>query len=541
METQLVVGSWTAEPQSTQELQQSGVSDPQRWLVDAFGGNESWSGIRVNEHTVLSSGPVYQAVNVISSTLASLPIDVLEEKGGKKVKQKDHPAAQIWNKIGNDEMLPYSVRQTIIAQGLIHGNGMAVIHFEAGRPVGVFPLQAGTVWPDRIQRGDDAGDLIYRFITDSGTAGVLFPHEVFHFRLMGNGFWGISPLHLFSNTFGNGMAIEKFQGKGFANNARPSGVLQSDKILKPEARANLRNEWNDIHAGLDNSQKVAVLWDGITWNPMSVTNEQAQMLESRKFYREEVASIYNIPPHMLGAMENSAVRANIEEQNRAFVRQTLIPHDTSFTQESMEKLFTFSERQAGTTVQKTNFKALLRGDLQSRYNAYSTGRQWGWLSANDVLRLEDMDEIGEQGDTYLVPSNMADAETGEPFTAAQEPPPPVVVEDSETPEFLGFARQSLERVQSREVKALKNNVKSKKWSELNDKYYTTFSDRLIRPIQPLSIVNGFIPEDEMKMLCDGYVAQSIEELEGVTTESELLEVVAEWPSRITALIEGLKT
>ena len=541
MTDSMIVGSWAAEP--VQEFQQSGTANPQQWFIDALGGPESDSGVTVNSQTILTSGPVYQAVTILSSTLASLPITVTETLGGKNRTRENHAAFRIWNELGNEEMLPYHVRQTILADGFLHGNGLGAIHFEAGRPVGIYPLRVASVTLDRAQTADDlpgvpTGALVYRVSTDYGQTVPLLPHEVFHFKMLGSGLWGKSPLELFKNTVGNGLAMEKFQGKSFSNMARPSGVLQSDKVLQPAARQNLRREWNEIHQGLDNSNKIAVLWDGVTWQPMSVTSQQAEMLGSLKHYREQVAGIWNLPPHMLGAMENSAVRANIEEQNRTFVRQALIPHDIAFSQETKRKLCTVGERRRSTITIKHNFKALLRGDLKTRYESYRLGREMGWLSANDVLRLEDMDEIGPQGDVYLVPSNMANAATGEPFASAPDSSPDNSPDTDA--DFSGYLRKSLHRAQAVEVRNLLKAVNSKApFAERVEKFYSTFGDYMLEPIEGLTTVSGFVDNQKMRTVVQDYIAASQSEVSTITNQNELQSVCLNWPARVDGLVSQL--
>ena len=603
--TELIVGAGWAAPQvpeleQDQEflLPESGMADPEPWLVESFGARPASSGIPVNGHTVLTSGPVYQAVNIISSTLARLPILVQEREGGTNRDREDLAAWQIWNRIGNDEQTPYIVRQTLIAWGLLHGNGIGFIAGEGGRPIGMFPMTPGSVKVARLE----SGELVYPYTTPRGEQGVLFPHEVFHFRTLGTALWGHSPLSLFNDTFGNGIGMTRYQGHHFQNDARPSGVLATDKKTTQGMRDNLRDEWYTQHRGIDNANKIAILWEGVTWTPTSVTNEQAQFLESRKYYREEVAGIFNIPQHLLGAMENSAVRANIEEQNRTFVGNTLIPHDTTWSQETQQKLLPSSLNWNGARAPikqitvKHNFKAMLRGDLPSRYAAYAVARQWGWASANDVLRLEDQDEIGPAGDVYLVPLNMVNAEalvatnpdalvetdddgmptveavqkvylgvgtvitaeeareilnrdhgaglTG-PFTAAEPPPagPPIGLEADSV---QAFARQVITQAQSVEIGNLRRAIKAGQrgknvpYREKIAGYYATFADYLYEPLQALAGLPGFHDADAIRSAIDSYTATSHAAAAAVADNAELITTVEQWPHRVDLLLADLR-
>ena len=483
MNTELVVGSWSSSPQ----MITSNISDPEPWLIESFGGREAHSGVRVNEKTVLTSGPVYQAVTMIANALSTLPLEVFRDGRTRDKIDKSHPIFKIFNKKGNDEMLAFHVRQTLLGWLLIHGNAVGVIERTGGVRHGVYPVQPGHVFPMRLPATPDnvknrlADQIVYLITLDDGTTQTYFQHEVFHLKLFGNGLWGESPLVLFKDLFGNGLAMEKFQGKSFANAARPSGLLQKSygpgipTKISPEARANLKRDFEDMYAGLDNTGKIALLIDGLEWKPMSVNAEQAQMIESLKFFREQVAAVYNIPPHKLGAMENSAVRANIEEQNRSYVQDTLIPLATIFEQECMEKLCSLREKERNSCVVRHNFKAVLRADIKTRYDAYAIGRQWGWLSANDILDLEDMDQIGPQGNIYMVPANMVDAKTREPFARQPErtqtapPADEIEPESDETPptddnaeqNLIDYARRTLRQKQRIEINNLRRGIDQK--------------------------------------------------------------------------------
>ncbi len=185
--------------------------------------------------------------------------------------------------------------------------------------------------------------------------------------------------------------------------------------MTPESRRNLRKEWMEQHGGSDKSGHVGILTDSITWKPTSITNEDAQWLDARRFSREDMASWFNLPAHMLNALENSSVRANLEEQNKAFYFHSLRPWLIRWQDETYRKLFTNTERRTAVFSVRFNANALLSADFETRMKGHATGRQWGWLSANDVLLIEDMDDIGNQGDIYMVPANMANAETGRAF------------------------------------------------------------------------------------------------------------------------------
>ena len=191
----------------------------------------------------------------------------------------------------------------------------------------------------------------------------------------------------------------------------------------------MRESWESVHGGSGNANKTALLEDGVTFKAMAIPPNDAQFLETRRFQIDEIARIFRIPPHLLGSLEN-ATFSNISEQNVEWSR-SIIPWAKRWEAESTYKLL---GRQALFT--KMNLDTLLRGDIKTRYEAYRVGRQWGWLSANDVLRMEDMNPIGKDGDQYLVAQNMTTPEKLENPPKPPAPPqmPEQLPEGQELPE-----------------------------------------------------------------------------------------------------------
>ncbi len=137
------------------------------------------------------------------------------------------------------------------------------------------------------------------------------------------------------------------------------------------------------------------------YTPISIPNNEAQFLETRKFQIEEIARLYRVPLHMIGDLEH-ATFSNIEQQSLEFVKYTLDPWIVRWEQSLQKALLSESEK--GSYFIKFNVEGLLRGDYASRMQGYSTARQNGWMSANDIRELEDMNMIPEElgGNLYLV-------------------------------------------------------------------------------------------------------------------------------------------
>ena len=205
------------------------------------------------------------------------------------------------------------------------------------------------------------------------------------------------------NAIGMAIACEEDGAKFFANGAQPSGVLEHPGTLKDPSR--VRESWQSTFGGSHNANKVAVLEEGMKYTPISISPEQAQFLETRKFQINEIARIFRVPPHMVGDLEKSSF-SNIEQQSLEFVKYTLDPWVSRWEQSMARALLTPEEKKQ--YFMKFNVDGLLRGDYQSRMNGYAVGRQNGWMSANDIRELENLDRIPEElgGDLYLINGNM---------------------------------------------------------------------------------------------------------------------------------------
>ncbi|MPM60554.1 hypothetical protein SDC9_107405 [bioreactor metagenome] len=229
---------------------------------------------------------------------------------------------------------------------------------------------------------------------------ILQPSDVLHIPGLGfDGLVGYSPIAMAKNAIGLAIATEEYGSKFFANGAAPSGVLEHPGTIKDPSK--VRESWQQTFGGSANSSKIAVLEEGMKYTPISISPEQAQFLETRKFQINEIARIFRVPPHMVGDLEKSSF-SNIEQQSLEFVKYTLDPWVIRWEQSIQRRLLTPDEKKSYFV--KFNVEGLLRGDYASRMTGYATARQNGWMSANDIRELENLDRIpAEQGgDLYLI-------------------------------------------------------------------------------------------------------------------------------------------
>lgn len=237
-----------------------------------------------------------------------------------------------------------------------------------------------------------------------GSTVRLSPRDILHIPGLGfDGLVGYSPIAMAKNAIGMAIACEEYGAKFFANGAAPSGVLEHPGILKDPSR--IRESWQQTFGGSGNAHKVAVLEEGMKYTPISINPQEAQFLETRKFQIDEIARIFRIPPHMIGDLDHSTF-SNIEQQSLEFVKYTLDPWVCHWEQAMRKALL--SEDEKKDYFFKFNVDGLLRGDYASRMSGYATARQNGWMSANDIRELENLDRIPEEdgGDLYLINGNM---------------------------------------------------------------------------------------------------------------------------------------
>ena len=237
-----------------------------------------------------------------------------------------------------------------------------------------------------------------------GSTVYLDPSEVLHIPGLGfDGLVGYSPIAMAKNAIGMAIACEEYGAKFFANGAAPGGVLEHPGTIKDPQR--VRESWQSTFGGSGNSNKIAVLEEGMKYTPIGISPEQAQFLETRKFQINEIARIFRVPPHMVGDLEKSSF-SNIEQQSLEFVKYTLDPWVIRWEQTLSRTLF--SEDEKKEYFFKFNLEGLLRGDYASRMSGYATARQNGWMSANDIRELENLDRIPAEdgGDLYLINGNM---------------------------------------------------------------------------------------------------------------------------------------
>ena len=381
------------------------------------------AGRAVNEQTAMQVTAVYACVRILAEAIAGLPLCVYRyTENGSKEKVLDHPLYALLHDEPNSEMTSFIFRETMMSHLLLWGNAYAqIIRDGRGQVLGLYPLLPSKM---DVSRADN-GELVYTYNRSIDNYGSkkrteqiqLRREEVLHIPgLSFDGLIGYSPIAMAKNAIGMALATEDYGATFFANGATPGGVLEHPGVVKDPAH--LRESWHAQFSG-KNSHNVAVLEEGMTFHQMSIPPEEAQFLETRKFQIDEIARIFRVPPHMVGDLEKSSF-SNIEQQSLEFVKYTLDPWVIRWEQAMHQALLLPDEKPA--LFVKFNVDGLLRGDYQSRMNGYAVGRQNGWLSANDIRELENMNRIAaeEGGDLYLINGNMTKLKDAGVFANKQQ-------------------------------------------------------------------------------------------------------------------------
>ena len=358
------------------------------------------AGVYVDADRALTHAAVWASVRLISESIAALPWRVHRRVGRGTELMDSSDLDYILHVQASPEQSAFSFRETAIAHALLRGNGYAEIErTQRGEPWNIWTLPADKVYPDRTADG-----RIW-YIMDGQP--VYEAANVFHLKGLGfDGLVGYPVIDHAARTVGLGLALDTMAAATFQNGGVPGAVIhqkEGGKGLSPQAVENLLKSFEDRFRGPANTAKAMYLDVGMTLETLDLPLTSLQFLESRKFQISEIARWFRVPPHKLADLDR-ATFSNIEHQALEFVTDTLVPWITRLETEAQIKLIGRNNRM-GRVYTKINVAGLLRGDIKSRYDAYGVGRDKGWLSANDIREMEDMNPVAG-GDEYLVQSQM---------------------------------------------------------------------------------------------------------------------------------------
>lgn len=373
------------------------------------------SGVAVTEQSALQLMAVFTAVRIISETFAQVPLKLYRIQGdGARKEARDHPLWKVLHDQPNDEMTSFTLREVMMGHLLTWGNTYLEISRNwKNEVIGLWPLLPNLTYPKRTT----TGELVYitRIQRDPANVQsvqevVLPARNVLHIPGLGfDGLRGYSVIGTVRESIGLGFAYDSFGSYFFGNNATPGFMLTTNQTLKKEYVDDLERKIKEGHEGLSNSQRLMILTAGLKPERIGISPEDSQFIESRKFSRDEIFGLYRIPPPLTGDTEKaSAWGSGMQELKIAFVTYTMMPWFKRVEQAINMKLLGANSQ--APIFPEFDVNGLTRGDFKTRMEAYSVGRQWGWLSVNDIRMIENEPSIGKQGDVYLQPMNMQSAQ-----------------------------------------------------------------------------------------------------------------------------------
>lgn len=360
------------------------------------------SGVSVSPDTAMRITAVFCAVNILSGAIGSLPIWVYEQiDEDTKRKDTNHPVYKILSKNPNPWQTPIEFKTLMGLHYLLRGNAYAQILFnQSGGISKLIPLN-----PDRMTINiSETGLPVYTHRKENGTSRTYQRWQILHIKgLSQDGYKGLSPIDQCREAIGLASASEEFAARFYSNDASPGGVLRHPETLSEEVHKRIKDSWKSSHAGGRNAHEIAILEEGMEFQPISLKAEDVQFLEARNFQIFEIARIFNLPPHMLKDLSR-ATWGNIESEDIGYVKHSLRPHLITFEQVFERDLLSLESTDGKEFAIEYDVDGLLRGDVKSRTYSYMVGIQNGWLSINDVRRRENLNPI-PNGDTHFVPTN----------------------------------------------------------------------------------------------------------------------------------------
>jgi len=367
------------------------------WINELVGDLKA--GVYISPDKALNLTAVYACVRIIAESIAQLPIILYERQNENKKAASENPKYTLLHDKPNNEQTPFEFKEMFVGHAALRGNSFAGIEYTTtGDIANLIPLN-----PAKMEVKRENGIIIYIYTDELGKQ-IKYPADrIWHFKgLSRDGIVGLSPISLFRESLGLTKAAEDYAAQYFGNNAVPGAVLKHPQTLKESARKNLKESLAEYASS--RRHETLVLEEGMSWEQIGISNKDSQFLESRNFQIEEICRMFNVPSILIHHPDKASTYASAEQFALNFVKYCILPWCKRFEQSANRALLTESEQEK--YFYEFKLDSLLRGDTKSRYDAYAVGRQWGWLSANDIRRFENLDEI-DNGDEYITnPQNI---------------------------------------------------------------------------------------------------------------------------------------
>lgn len=514
--------------------------DASGWQAITSGGKSS-AGVRVTPMTAMGYPPLWRAINLISSRVSSLPFDCFRRNGSDRTYDEAHPANVLLSGDVNENMDAGTFIEVITAHAALYGNGYAVIDRDSRGT----PLEMMLLDPQKTMPTIKDGRLYYlTWIEDEI---VRFPQrDVYHIKgLSHNGIHGMNVIEIMKDALGVGMAAQQFGGRFFGQGSNAGGILMIPGSFNDEKIRNTMNAWEQMTQGLQKAHRVALLQDGAKFQQLTITNDQAQFLQTRQYeVRATVGNIYGIPPHKLGD-DTRTSHNSLESENQSLLDDCLNVWLKRHEREAKRKLLSPRERTSNSHFFEYNREALIQMEFDKKVNGIYRQTEMGLITWNEGRRMMNMPDIGPDGDKRFHPANWVELGAEMPANPPQTPP----TNDQSSDDSSENRKQSAilrAMVTSSVTKALRIERDRVVMASRNpsgfatslDSFYSGWTDRFFEDLgwrEPgaVNATQAHISESR----------KQIEDVASVTTtgnlESAVKDVVACWDDRGQILIERL--
>ena len=404
-----------------------GIDDPQFWLnrlAASVGGTAA--GTSVTPDSALKVSVVYACIKRLSETLASLPLQLYERVGDGKQPAVKHPLYSILHDSPNEYMTSFEFRELLVTHLNLSGNAFCIKGQDnRGNIQKLIPLN-----PSRMAVSRSKSVLTFEYTYEDGANKIFTEDQIWHIKHLPisclqngappEGILGVSPIRLAKESIGLALAADDYGARYFQNNAVVGMNFKYPGKLSENAKKFLKESLAS-YAQPENRFKSIITEEGGELKPLSITNEDSQFLQSRQFQIEEIARIFGVPPVLIGHPTNTMTYASAEQLFLSFATFTIAPWCKRLEQSMNQYLL--SEKDRKKYFFEHVMAGLLRGDTQSRFQAYATARQWGWMNVDEIRALENMNPLpDDKGKIYLQPMNMVEAGE-EPEPAEPDFPP----------------------------------------------------------------------------------------------------------------------
>jgi len=456
------------------------------------------AGVTVTRDSALGLDTVWAGVNRVATDIAKMPLKVYKRgEGSTKQQAEKHPSYFLLHDEPNIETVAFTFKQTLVAHSLLTGNGYAWIERKpTGDPHALWVLDPDSTWPTRIN-----GQLFYKVQGANGQPMLLDADDVLHFKnLSPDGLVGYSVIDLLVNALGGALATRKFANVYFENNARPSVVIEFPEgrgLKDKEAIERFRESWSKIHAGVDNAHRPAILEDGAKLSSVTITAEDAQLIEKSKFDVRVVANILDIPPHKIGD-DSRTSHNSLESENRDYLSR-IDGRLVMLEQECSKKLTRTKERRTRTHFVEFVREAFLQADKKTEQEVLTERVNNGFLTLNEARDIQNKPRYDiDEADKPRMPVNHMPVDAP-PEPAPEPPQDPDPPEQEENSHLEASLRQIFRDTATRMISRLSVHAEraAKKPEQYNDtidaiadKHGTVVRDALSSPLEAIHAYNG---------------------------------------------------